>query len=58
MAAQYTELESWLTRFVLEVCKTDGTEYPPNTLQQTSDLHFTSTITLNSSIFRTHIMKR
>ena len=27
-----TQLQHWLTRFVLEVCKKDGTEYPPDTL--------------------------
>ena len=28
----HTELTHWLSRFVVEVRKVDGTEYPPNTL--------------------------
>lgn len=28
----YSELDYWLTRFVLEVRKKDGEEYPPNTV--------------------------
>ena len=27
-----TSLQHWMSRFVLEVRKRDGTEYPPNTL--------------------------
>ena len=32
MISPNTSLQHWMSRFVLEVRKRDGTEYPPNTL--------------------------
>ena len=60
-----TELNHWLSRFVVEARKTDGTEYPPNTLHHivagtfvSEDICWTCLKTRNSQPSKLALMGR